>query len=317
MGAAAGTYYDLIKGVTIKIAFKHQWRIAWGIIGAMIGILVVLLFWEYHSLRQHSQKVQALQDQYYEYVDMMKKVLRKKKIDESMIDEEADENDDLEVDSFLVINRAPIYLKESALNFVKEQQLESLLDQMNLHEMHNYTDQVLSQAQEKPVLSSTRKAAHVTRGRSRRTSSVRRRPSATGIEFSWPIVRNKFWLSSFFGPRKKPNGQWGFHKGIDMAAQRGTPVHASVAGIVEQAGYQAGYGNTVVISHDKVYKTRYAHLDAIYVRKNQKVRTGQRIGAVGDTGFIRRTGKDGSHLHFELYERGKQVNPLYLLPPKK
>ena len=101
-----------------------------------------------------------------------------------------------------------------------------------------------------------------------------------------------------------------------MAAQRGTPVHASVDGVVEQAGYASGYGNTVVVSHDRLYKTRYAHLDRIFVRKKQRVKKGGRVGAVGDTGFTRKAGKDASHLHFELYERGKQVNPLYLLPAR-
>jgi murein DD-endopeptidase MepM/ murein hydrolase activator NlpD len=220
----------------------------------------------------------------------------------------------------MVINRGPTYLKRSTLNYLKEQKLEALADRMNLHELQNYTDQVLTQEKPAPKMQSSRRKKRGRNQSGRRLSqstwAVRRRPSITGVEFSWPLTPNKFWLSSFFGPRKKPKGQWGFHKGIDMAAHRGTPVLASLEGVVEQAGYASGYGNTVVISHDRVYKTRYAHLDTISVKKGQQVTRGQCIGAVGDTGYTRKRGKDASHLHFELYEWGKQINPLYLLPAR-
>ena len=131
--------------------------------------------------------------------------------------------------------------------------------------------------------------------------------------FTWPIDRSQFWLSSLFGKRKKPNGSWGFHSGIDMAALKGTPVKAAAGGTVIEARYAQGYGNTVVIKHNNKYKTRYAHLDKIIAKKGQKVSRGQLIGKVGDTGFVRKSGKDASHLHFELYAFGKKINPLYLI----
>lgn len=141
-----------------------------------------------------------------------------------------------------------------------------------------------------------------------------KRVGVLNARFIWPIEKPNFWLSSFFGPRRKPNGTWGFHYGVDMAAQRGTPVYAVDDGVVVQAQYVAGYGNTVVIQHDARYKTRYAHLDRIYVRKDQSVSKRQRIGSVGDTGFTIKSGKDASHLHLEVYDHGKQVNPLNYLP---
>ena len=307
-------------------------------------MFLLLLCWEYNSLRTQTEKIRTLQGQYYEYVDMMKKVLRKKKVLEltdSMqeVEEEGEglafqahddredtyeagaNEDDIEVDSFMALNRAPSYLKQSTMSYLKEQQLETLLDRINLHEWQSYTDQVLTSAERRPVIGqrkkSKKKKGTAATNRARSPWGVRRRQSLTGIQFSWPIAISDFWLSSFFGQRKKPNGSWGFHYGIDMAAQRGTPVRASVEGVVEHAGYVSGYGNTVVISHDRIYKTRYAHMDTIFVREKQRVKKGERIGAVGDTGFTIRSGKDASHLHFELYERGKQVNPLYLLPPRK
>lgn len=303
--------------------------IVFGLIACIAFAFIGLLSWEYFSLRVQTDKIYELQDQYYGYIDMMKKVLRKKKVDnesdsdQTQDDDESDENDDLEVDSFIVINREPAYLKKSTVAYLKEQRMESLLNRMNLHELQNYTDQVLeSDTKKKAPKKSKRARSQPTK---RRRSSVEpsyrqprwlvgRRASLTGLEFAWPIEKNKFWMSSFFGPRKKPNGRWGFHYGIDMAAPRGTPVYASAGGVVEFAGRARGYGNTIVIVHDGQYKTRYAHLDSIYVRVHKKVNAGDKIGAVGDTGFTIKSGKDASHLHFELYEKGAQINPLCLLP---
>ncbi len=129
--------------------------------------------------------------------------------------------------------------------------------------------------------------------------------------FVWPIERSQFWLSSLFGPRKKPKG---FHHGIDLAALKRTPVKAAAAGIVERV-YEdpAGYGKTIVIKHDETYKTRYAHLDSMLVKVGQQVHAGMLIGRVGDTGNVHKQGRDASHLHFEVYELGKRVNPMYFL----
>lgn len=68
--------------------------------------------------------------------------------------------------------------------------------------------------------------------------------------FEWPIAKNKFWLSSLFGPRKKADGSWGFHYAIDLAAVKGTPVKAALSGLVIEAGYsKKGYGRTIVLKH--------------------------------------------------------------------
>ncbi len=140
-----------------------------------------------------------------------------------------------------------------------------------------------------------------------------KRPLLTTISFSRPMKRSHYWLSSYFGPRKKPNGQWGFHYGLDMAANRGTPIKSVADGVVEIAQTESGYGNTIVIAHDEVYKTRYAHLDEILVDQGQTVQQGDLIGKVGDTGFTRKMGKDASHLHLEVYENGTQINPRHVI----
>lgn len=137
------------------------------------------------------------------------------------------------------------------------------------------------------------------------------------ISLTEPVEKGKYWISSLFGQRKQPDGRMRFHNGIDMAALKGTPVKSAAKGHVEMADEVKGYGKTIVIDHGRVdgrlYKTRYAHLHEISVKKGAEVMQGQRIGAVGSTGHVRATGNDPSHLHFELYVDGERVDPLKFL----
>jgi len=133
------------------------------------------------------------------------------------------------------------------------------------------------------------------------------------INISWPLERSSFWISSYFGPRKKPGGGTKFHYGIDMAALKGTPVYAAAGGDIIEADYARGYGNTIVVKHSATYQTRYAHLHKILVEVGKKVKKGDCIGQVGDTGSVRKSGSDASHLHFEVYAAGKKVNPMRYL----
>ena len=94
------------------------------------------------------------------------------------------------------------------------------------------------------------------------------------------------------------------HKGIDYGAPTGTPVRVVGDGMVEFAGFQGGYGNVIRIKHSASQATVYAHLSRIDVRQGQRVEQGQRIGAVGATGWA-----TGPHLHFEFLENGVHVNP--------
>jgi murein DD-endopeptidase MepM/ murein hydrolase activator NlpD len=129
----------------------------------------------------------------------------------------------------------------------------------------------------------------------------------------WPLDKSKCWISSLFGKRKKTDGSWGFHDGVDMACSKGTKAYAVDKGAVLESGYARGYGKTIVISHGRKFKTRYAHLDKIFVKVGDYVRRGDIIGHVGDTGCVRKKGKDASHLHFEVSVYGKKVNPFYFL----
>jgi len=213
-------------------------------------------------------------------------------------------------DSFVVINRELEYLKQSTLDYLQEQNLARLAAQIKHDAWKEYTDVILEHNRAQQARSSKAKPKY----RKRRTiATARQRAVVRDMMFMWPIKRSDFWLSSFFGLRKKVNGSKGFHYGIDMAAVKGTPVKAAAPGRIIEARHTSGYGNTIVIAHNSKYRTRYAHLDTIFVRVGQRVTRGSLIGKVGDTGFVRKSGKDASHLHFEVYAFGKRVNPMYFL----
>lgn len=110
-------------------------------------------------------------------------------------------------------------------------------------------------------------------------------------------------FSSGFGSR------WGrAHEGVDWSCSVGTTVFASCKGTVVYAGWQNGYGNTIIISHGDGLKTRYAHLSSILVSNGQSVEQGTTIGKSGNTG-----NSTGPHLHFEILLDGEPVNPLNYL----
>lgn len=97
------------------------------------------------------------------------------------------------------------------------------------------------------------------------------------------------------------------HLGVDYAARTGTPVLAVGDGIVKKAGWMGGGGKTILLRHNSVYQTNYKHLHgfASAVKTGARVRQGQVIGYVGSTGL-----STGPHLHFELWENGRYVDPL-------
>lgn len=112
-------------------------------------------------------------------------------------------------------------------------------------------------------------------------------------------------VSSGFGMRRHPiQGYNKMHKGIDFAAPTGTPVYAAGDGVITFSGWRGGYGKYVSVKHNGTYTTAYAHLSAIGVKNGQRVKQGQIIGRVGNTG-----NSTGPHLHFEVLKNGGHINP--------
>jgi murein DD-endopeptidase MepM/ murein hydrolase activator NlpD len=122
----------------------------------------------------------------------------------------------------------------------------------------------------------------------------------------WPIAG---WLSSGYGNRSDPfTGQPDFHAGLDISADKGTPVRATADGVVETAGYNGNYGNSILISHGFGIETRFGHLSGFAVGVNQKVKRGDIVGYVGSTGRA-----TAPHLHYEILLNGQAINPLRIL----
>ncbi|MCC6137371.1 MAG: M23 family metallopeptidase [Bdellovibrionaceae bacterium] len=113
------------------------------------------------------------------------------------------------------------------------------------------------------------------------------------------------WVSSNFGSRLSPfSGDISQHRGLDIAADMGTPIRAPATGIVTSSTVDAGYGKVITIDHGHGIVTRYGHCSQMYVKAGQRVRRGDVIGAVGNTGR-----STGPHLHYEVRLQGVPVNP--------
>lgn len=95
-----------------------------------------------------------------------------------------------------------------------------------------------------------------------------------------------------------------FHEGMDFTAKTGTNIYATGDGVVKEAGWNQGYGNCILIDHGFNFMTRYAHCHQIKVKQGQKVKRGEVIGTVGNTGK-----STGPHLHYEVLVNGRPDNP--------
>jgi len=115
-------------------------------------------------------------------------------------------------------------------------------------------------------------------------------------------------ISSFYGYRIHPiYKRRVFHDGLDFSAPSGTEIYAAADGVIVKAKKSRyGYGNTIVINHGYGYKTVYAHMSSFAVRRGKKVKRGQVIGYVGNSGL-----STAPHLHYEVQRNGRKVNPIY------
>lgn len=139
-----------------------------------------------------------------------------------------------------------------------------------------------------------------------RQNVERRNALANATPSMWPATG---WLSSRMGPREDPvTGGPDFHNGLDIAGERGQPVYSTAAGTITHVGSQGGYGKLIVIDHGFGLETRYGHLSDFKVKSGDRVKRGDVIGLVGNTGRA-----TGYHLHYEVLANGKLLNPLQLL----
>ena len=128
-----------------------------------------------------------------------------------------------------------------------------------------------------------------------------------GVPSIWPVTRSSGWVTRGFQPEEGVllDG----HPGLDIAAAEGTVILAAADGRVVFSGEDETLGLIVAVDHFGVYMTRYAHNAALIVEVGERVRKGQPIALVGNTGQ-----STGPHLHFEIWERGSPRDPLAYLP---
>ncbi len=112
-------------------------------------------------------------------------------------------------------------------------------------------------------------------------------------------------ITSNFGYRTDPfTGHAAFHAGMDFSGAQGTDIYTVAAGVVSFAGIKSGYGNVIEVNHGNGYVTRYAHAQSLVAKVGDMVAKDQLIAYMGSTGR-----STGTHLHYEVIENGKQINP--------
>jgi murein DD-endopeptidase MepM/ murein hydrolase activator NlpD len=133
------------------------------------------------------------------------------------------------------------------------------------------------------------------------------RKQFTATPRGWPCLGE---ISSHYGLRESPFGgdQEEYHPGIDISGTRGAPIRATADGIVRIASWRSGYGNLVVLQHDFGFSTRYGHNTKILVKVGDRVKRGQTVALMGDTGRA-----SGVHCHYEVWRYSNRMNPLAYL----
>lgn len=132
-------------------------------------------------------------------------------------------------------------------------------------------------------------------------------PFITTDKLMNPIENGRY--TSYFGYRTNPiTGKWSFHTGLDIAAEKGTPIRSALNGKVTRIGEDSRAGKYVFITHSDGFVTFYCHCSEITVEENMVINRGETIARVGSTGW-----STGPHLHFEIRRDGIRLNPLWAL----
>jgi len=312
-----------IKGTVInKKHFIVFPTLAFSMCVSAMSMLSLYLYIQYKNVEQRACTLLELQETCQQQINVLR---QNQNTEEQSVEQQEDSSEASSQESFTIVNRDKKYLKENLKTFVVAQKL--LQDGQSLAELYNADEYGFVGSDRKQrsrrVVKKWKKTRTRKRGSQNSAAAMQRlRHSVQNVgaqftqrdfSFAWPIDLHNFWISSLFGPRKRVDGRPGFHYGVDMAAMRGTPVKSTARGKVLQAQYVPGYGNSVLLVHNQHYRSRYAHLNSILVKVGDVVRAGEVIGTVGDSGYVRKSGKDASHLHFEIHENGVQRNPLRYL----
>jgi len=278
----------------IKLKFGAINKYVYALFLCLLILVALLLMKEYRFFYEQTNQMIELQKEYRNYILTLRQYIDENEVKSQDLNGSEKKKLDEKKKPFIVVNRRPEHLRQSLVKYLQDKKLQS-------KEFQHFLPKKKKTKIAKPD------KLIITR---RRVTKI----FDSLADFIWPLNAGQFYISSFYGYRKL-RGRTKFHSGIDLATVRGTAVKSVGGGIVKEACYLPGYGNTVVIWHNKKYKTRYAHLDSIKVKLGQKISRGDKIGTVGSTGHVvSKRGRDASHLHFEVYALGKHINPLHVLP---
>jgi murein DD-endopeptidase MepM/ murein hydrolase activator NlpD len=139
-------------------------------------------------------------------------------------------------------------------------------------------------------------------------AEMRKKDQEAHLPNVWPTDART--ITSPFGYRVDPfTGSYALHTGIDIGGSEGSAIYTTADGTVETAGWNGGYGLSVLISHGNGLSTRYGHMSAVEVNAGQSVKKGSTIGRMGSTGR-----STGTHLHYEVLVNGTFSDPIKYLP---
>ncbi|MDX1451852.1 MAG: peptidoglycan DD-metalloendopeptidase family protein [Oleiphilaceae bacterium] len=137
-------------------------------------------------------------------------------------------------------------------------------------------------------------------------TKIKKHKNFKDIKWSWPHLGP---ILAKYKNGAQPNTRSGVNKGIDIGGEMGDPIYAAASGEVVYAGSGLlGYGNLIIINHNALYLSAYAHNRRILVKEGQQIKRGQQIAEMG------RSGVERTMLHFEIRRDGKPVDPLRYLP---
>ncbi len=184
--------------------------------------------------------------------------------------------------------------------FLKSEKLDNSNENINT----SGSDAVISESNNEEISKEENIKEEITEEKSSSISEME--IDANNIKSSYSLTKPllSYIVSSGFGARESEyQNVTGYHTGIDLAAEKGTTINASMEGIVELVSSEGDYGKHIKIRCNNI-TTLYAHCSSIFVQEGQIVRQGQPIGAVGSTG-----NSTGSHLHFEIRVDDRYVDP--------
>jgi murein DD-endopeptidase MepM/ murein hydrolase activator NlpD len=242
-----------------------------------------------------SPKERRLQKENNELKQKLKQVNQQLDVMQIVLNDMQDRDDNIyrsifEVEPIPIEKRNPFFNKDTKYDQIAEHETDKLLQIIS-----DKTNQMIVQ------LSLERKSLDTV------ASLVNRKSEMLNSIPAIRPIKNMYQVTSGFGRRYHPILKTiRMHTGIDITAPKGTPVFATADGIVSADQGGSGYGITIVVNHGFSYQTLYAHLSKRIVKTGQRVKRGQLIGYVGNTGLSM-----GAHLHYEVLKGGSPVNPVH------